>query len=219
MLTACRSPFKVRVGQQDMMLTAMAATHHLPRKTDARGTMNLTFRVAPVNSLFKTLSACGLLKLDRDMFADLDEQLLKVSQEQLTHAEAHALFNTVITRVASLLPQAPALDGRIRSVLSLLAHDPDRSLESLAREVGLSASRLSHLFTDTLGMSLRSYLTWRRVRVAWEHFISEERLSLTEIAHNAGFTDSSHFARTFHRFNGYTPSQARDVGFLRVVAR
>jgi AraC-like DNA-binding protein len=37
--------------------------------------------------------------------------------------------------------------------------------------------------------------------------LAEHRLSLVEIANELGFSDQSHFTRTFHTVVGVTPSQ------------
>src|SRR5258708_39775490 len=57
------------------------------------------------------------------------------------------------------------MDRRIRRLLSVLDQqyrDPP-SIEQLAGAVGLSASRLSHLFRDEVGMSVHSYVLERRL--------------------------------------------------------
>ncbi|MBB3020382.1 AraC-like DNA-binding protein [Microvirga lupini] len=64
----------------------------------------------------------------------------------------------------------------------------------------LSDSRFSHLFAAEVGLPFRSYLLWRRLMLAVERISAGS--SLTAAAHDAGFADSAHFSRTFHRMFG-----------------
>jgi AraC-like DNA-binding protein len=75
--------------------------------------------------------------------------------------------------------------------------DPDerRSIEELAGHLGVSSSRLSHLFTASVGIPMRSYRRWQRLLVAAEAIAGGA--GLTDAAHTAGFADAPHLARTF----------------------
>ena len=72
------------------------------------------------------------------------------------------------------------MDRRIRrtkSVLDQQYRDPP-SLEALAEVVGLSASRLAHLFRDETGMSIQSYIVERRLFMAAMLIVqSDEQIS------------------------------------------
>ena len=51
-----------------------------------------------------------------------------------------------------------------------------------------------------VGLQFRTYLLWRRLTLAVNEIVSGT--SLTEAAHEAGFSDSAHFSRTFLRMFG-----------------
>lgn len=110
------------------------------------------------------------------------------------------------TRILELLlgPQEPdlALDHRIARVLDWLAKaDEDAITSSNAASVAcLSESRFSHLFVEETGLPFRTYVLWRRLMKAVECVAAGD--SLTAAAHQAGFSDSAHFSRTFHRMFG-----------------
>lgn len=78
------------------------------------------------------------------------------------------------------------------------------SVAELASDVGLSADRLSHLFSDKLGISIKSYFLWSRMRRAVDLISRGE--SLVTVAHDAGFSDSAHLTRTIKHFFGFTPT-------------
>jgi len=98
------------------------------------------------------------------------------------------------------------LDRRIQKVLQLLRDEPLRfeSMETLAAEVNLSATRLSHLFREKTGLTLARYRSFSRMRVLAKAI--KEGHTLTIGALDAGFTDSSHFSRVFKDMYGIPPS-------------
>lgn len=79
-------------------------------------------------------------------------------------------------------------------------------LEDLAARVGLSASRLGHLFAEHLQLPYPSWRRWARLLRAIDAV--REGASLTTAAHTAGFADSAHLTRTCRAMFGITPSQA-----------
>ena len=95
---------------------------------------------------------------------------------------------------------------RVTQVLRLLAGrmTGDVSLKGLAARVELSPGRLSHLFRRQVGLGLRGYVRWRRMQTVASAV--RAGMSLTEAAHEAGFSDSAHLSRTFRRMLGVRPS-------------
>lgn len=103
-------------------------------------------------------------------------------------------------------------DDRIARVMQRL-RDADEAAEGvtmpaeiLARSVGLSSSRLQHLFTGTVGVPLRRYRAWLRMRRAIVHVIAGA--NFTGAAHAAGFADQAHFANDFRRTFGAPASRS-----------
>jgi AraC-like DNA-binding protein len=100
------------------------------------------------------------------------------------------------------------IDPRIVSTLHLLQEkylSQKLSIAEIARHACLSESRLIHLFTEQIGIPLRRYVLWMRLLTAMQ-MAAQGKQSLTEAAHNAGFSDSAHFARTYRSMFGLTPS-------------
>lgn len=97
---------------------------------------------------------------------------------------------------------------RVRQALKRVAADPaGASLEALAAEVGLSAGRLMHVFTESIGVPLRPYLAWLKLQRAAAGITSGMKLG--DAAHAAGFSDAAHMSRTFRQMFGVTPSTLR----------
>ena len=75
-----------------------------------------------------------------------------------------------------------------------------------------------HVFTESVGIPLRRYLSWLRVQRAVRLIVAGA--SATEAAHIAGFADASHLTRTFRRTLGQTPRElavcATTLGVLQL---
>jgi len=104
-------------------------------------------------------------------------------------------------------PIRAKIDPRIRAVLSTIHGDYSRnySIDSLALEVNLSKDRLLHLFKEQIGIPYRKYRAWARLKQVAK--LAFQGNSLTDSAHEAGFADSSHYIKTFHRHFGTQPSE------------
>jgi AraC-like DNA-binding protein len=104
------------------------------------------------------------------------------------------------------LPQpASALGQRLRQFFADAdAVSPESGSSAIAARLGVSASRLRHVFRDATGMAVRPYLRWRRLLLAAGRIA--DGASLTTAAHDAGFADAAHLSRTFRRHFGMAPS-------------
>ena len=118
-------------------------------------------------------------------------------------------------RIVDLLtwPGAPreAPDPRVRRVLAAILRNTGENapLADLAAMVNLSESRLAHLFRRDVGIPVRQYRLWARLRRALEHCARGH--SLTEAAHAAGFADSAQFCRICRRMFGAAPSRLPEL--------
>ncbi len=107
----------------------------------------------------------------------------------------------------SLLGRA---DAPIQKVVLLIQRRYwDRlSLAQLAREAGMSKYRLSHRFTEVMGVSFREYLLRVRLERA-KNLLVAGHTSITEVAQAVGFGDLPRFDKLFRRNTGVTPSAYR----------
>ncbi len=98
------------------------------------------------------------------------------------------------------------LDGRIQRVIRLMKEDLTRSysMNELAESINLSPTRLVHLFKEEVGVPIRRFRQWHRMRVVAALIADGD--TLTDAALGAGFADSSHFSRAFRNMFGITPS-------------
>lgn len=77
-----------------------------------------------------------------------------------------------------------------------------------AAAAGVSQSHLRALFEKWLSESPRQFHTRYRIEQA-VRLLSEQKLSVTEVAYHLGFADTRHFSRTFKRVMGLSPGKYR----------
>lgn len=100
-------------------------------------------------------------------------------------------------------------DIRIRHCIDLIrGHEGGQlvTLHELAKKVCLSPSRLSHLFSQEIGVPIQRYILWTRLKQSVD-YILRQQLNLTQAAHAAGFYDMAHFSRCFKEMMGVAPSK------------
>jgi len=103
-------------------------------------------------------------------------------------------------------PNLPATDFRIKKVIEYIQNTVNQHTtgEELAQLVNLSIPRLAQLFKQQTGIPIRRYRLWHRLYLT-AHYVGSGK-NLTDAAIEAGFTDSSHFVRTFRAMLGMSPS-------------
>lgn len=84
------------------------------------------------------------------------------------------------------------------------------AIDNLAQIYGLHPAYMVRKFKDRLGMTIGSYLIRERLKKAIQ-IMNSKKHSLTEIAHQAGFYDQSHFIRHFNNAFHYTPKYLREA--------
>jgi AraC-like DNA-binding protein len=123
-------------------------------------------------------------------------------------AETDALIDYTHRMLDLLAPRPPAspLSEPVISALAYLdaALDQSPRLVHAARAAHISPSRLTHLFSEQVGIPFRRFVLWLRLRRAAE-YVWQTR-SLTEAAHAAGFSDLAHFSRVCRATFGVAPT-------------
>jgi AraC-like DNA-binding protein len=99
-----------------------------------------------------------------------------------------------------------ALDARIRKVADAINADPatPMSAEECAASVHLSFSRFLHLFKQETGMAFRAFRAWKRARSLLRYV--QQGSTLTDIALDTGYPDSTHFSHSIRQVYGLKPS-------------
>ena len=83
------------------------------------------------------------------------------------------------------------------------------NIDLIAKNVYLSRSTFIRYFKSVTGFSPLTYLTLLRVKRA-KQLLKNTDLTITYIANDCGFFDSSHFEKVFLKHLGVTPSAYRN---------
>lgn len=145
----------------------------------------------------------GVVRLELDPAALAGLRRLAVACGSIEQAGAACLSVLGLDRAQE---QHRPLDPRISQSLTLIRAQLDQTirLAELAGAVNVSESWLAHRFTEQVGVPLRRYVLWQRLRRALEAAL--KGATLTEAAHAAGLSDSAHLSRTFRETFGVAPS-------------
>src|SRR5262249_7473937 len=133
-------------------------------------------------------------------------RLRACAPSEVDECVAAQLLDEIVGVLAPRTHPPPPPDPRVARARELLQAAPMHRmpLANLAQAVSLSPSRLAHLIRPPLGMPVRRYLLWLRLRDAVGTMAGGA--TITEAAHAAGFADAPHLDRTFRRMIGFTPS-------------
>jgi AraC-like DNA-binding protein len=137
----------------------------------------------------------------------LDSGLTAGGFTRAAGAAWHALAQVVATGRRAPGPSPSPLE---RAVEHLRATAPQRtSVNALAAMCGLSASQLSALFREHLGVSpLRFQVQLRMARA--RELLDGTDLPVAAVARRTGYEDPMYFSRQFTREHGMTPSRYRE---------
>jgi AraC family transcriptional regulator len=99
---------------------------------------------------------------------------------------------------------------RLKRVLDYIANSLEEniSLSQLAAIAGMSPHYFSELFKQSTGRTPHNYVVRERIERAKQR-LRDPKCSIVEAGLDAGFQNSSHFARIFRRLEGITPSRFR----------
>ena len=88
---------------------------------------------------------------------------------------------------------------QIARAMNLVHLYPEKewSLESLAKEAGLSRTTFAQKFKQLSGRTPFEYLTWLRMQLAWSYLAQGERVS--EVAIRVGYQSESAFSHVFKK--------------------
>ena len=70
----------------------------------------------------------------------------------------------------------------------------------------MSAPKLRYLFKQTFGQNVFAYYQTQRMHEV-ARLLREQHLSVAEVGYQVGFTNLSHFARVFQRYQDLTPNK------------
>jgi AraC-like DNA-binding protein len=110
---------------------------------------------------------------------------------------------------ASLIASGAEVHPAVERAARTLRDKPTLAISAVAKQAGLSASRLSRLFHQQTGVSLVEFRNRQRLERFLAEYDEGQRLNMTEAALAAGFGSYPQFHRVFCRAMRYSPAVYR----------
>lgn len=118
---------------------------------------------------------------------------------------------------ANYLP-AQDYDPCIARIIEYIEHnstDYHTILATLCSLLNLSSSRISHLFRENTGITLKKYIVWNRLRTTIAHYLNHDTDLFSSLI-EAGFYDQAHFAHSFRKMLGINPTAVYNSRIVQV---
>jgi AraC family transcriptional regulator len=135
-----------------------------------------------------------------------------VDQPEVSELAVHALILGAVSKKEDAAKKTLQIPLWADKVIQILRDrwDENLSLRELSEASGVHAITISKHFPKYFSCTLGEYM--RRVRVEKSlALIKQSDCSLTEIAHNCGFADQSHFTRVFKELTGLKPGAFKKI--------
>ena len=145
---------------------------------------------AQLSSQYDIFAASG----DRETFRKTAEELLVTAINARQEIPAEMKYSHVISRAEKYVKEN--------------YKDPNISLISVAKHVGMSAAHFSTVFSQTTGRPFIHYLTALRIERSKE-LLKTTNMKLSDIAMEIGYNEPNYFSHVFRKTTGMTPKEYR----------
>ena len=183
---------------------------NVSHSTDSENQPYLAVLIDPDHEFYGYVHAAlqgkQMCSLPADCLQPLSSELIHLRLGALNIVQVKQLLLRILQLVSPQVTHLP-WDVRILKACEYIKQQVPQNTPTAAdvsAQVGLSESRLMHLFSAQLGGSMRQYILWLKVRYAIQLWI--EGYSLIDLAFEAGFSDQAHYTRTLRRMVDFAPS-------------
>ena len=176
------------------------------------------------DELFPNVQATAYMSADRTVIrtgepivnalspypADRSASFTYKSVFPVVDGQGRIIGTTCLYRLVPNPEKVPSWHGRLKSAtLFVNEHYAEPiTVAQLAERVGVSASKFTRLFVQTLNMTPGKYILGVRLTAA-RKLLETTAKTIAEIAQETGFCDHSHFVKAFRRARGVTPGEYR----------
>ena len=132
------------------------------------------------------------------------------SSEKDSSRQIHRILKSIVLDAISLLSRGDVSHIYVNKAVRYIQthYRENLSLDSVAREIDLSAPYLSSLFSKVLGTTFINYVQSVRIQKAKE-LLCTTTMKVYEVAYAIGYDDEKYFSQVFRKTEGVTPSQFR----------
>lgn len=162
------------------------------------------------NFVFETDVSSEIIKTASDFLAQPVPEIMESHYYKLKCEE---LLCHIFTRLMQReeVPVSSMHISDIKAIYAIKLHlgahtSEPPNIAALAREARMSEPKLRKLFRQTFGKGVFEYYQSMRMQKA-AHLLREQRLSVSEVGYQLGFTNLSHFSRVFEQHIGIKPKK------------
>lgn len=145
----------------------------------------------------------SILSLFTVLCNEYNDENLK--SETVLKSVLHSILH-IISRNVSFI-STNITNSKIQSMINYIhyhVHDSEKlSKKELANQFHISENYISQYFKSNMGIGLKKYILNYKLKLA-ETRLKYTNLTISEIAQELGFTDSSHLDKTFMAYKGLT---------------
>jgi AraC-like DNA-binding protein len=197
------------IGQQEGMVKSRAVVvgNLVPRALAAVDVKLISINVCPADPCFHILVKATkdrIVDLPRSVLSRFDTDLESLYAGKLGASEIRSLYNGVTSSITAYAGSEYRPNPYRSEILNLLRLSPEINLGEVADRIGVSYAGASRIFSDAIGTPLRSFTHANRLQSCLRAIAKKK--NLTEIAYDAGFADSAHFANAWRNAFGMPPS-------------
>lgn len=220
MFLGSQNDLTIEVNGQQIHCGAILINMNIMHKFNADSTPHFTVLVDPTTELGRRMRKM----LNEKHYYIFPLNKTKLMQKNFQHALDQKNQDAILSFAQSVILQFSTIpmknfDDRIIKILNLfddcMHEDEFHQIKSLSKKVGLSESRLSHLFKEETGIPLKSYILLHKLQGTYDSIFNGD--SITTAALHAGFDSPSHLAYTHKLMTGMSASNIlKDSKFLKV---
>ncbi len=155
--------------------------------------------------------------MERETAYNLSDIYIRQADKAKTAEEIHVLHKNAVmdfTDRMSRLKKANTYSKPVTECFEYVYNHLNEKikLESIARELDLSAPYISALFRKETGMTLNSYINKKRIETACRMLIYSD-YEAADIASFLAYSSHSHFIQCFKKETGITPREYRNKNY------
>jgi len=152
----------------------------------------------------------GIQSLNRVDFLDvLNDLKIWFDEDDNNTQRVYNILETIVSKLPSSCLHVQKMDERILRAIHFMknSENENMNLKQIADLISLSPGRFYHLFKQETGLTFRQFILHLKM-VNSLHAIHNHH-TLTHASHFGGFSDQSHFIKTFKKAFGIKPSSIK----------
>lgn len=170
----------------------------------------ISLLIKPESDIGRRINECYFQKESIVYFCNqqMAQKVKAFSEAIITAEEMQTLVLLILQQLMLDTSPADKPDHRVTEMINYIKFSDfqELSYQDVMGSVFLSKSRLANLFKKEMGIPVMKYITWQRLVHASEE-LATSRKTITEVAHQYGFSDAAHFSRVFKENFGTSPKQ------------